>query len=75
MITSLTLYYLIIFSCLIIIILALRIHMSDSTTEVLRGIGGFHIEERGQLEVKVGQYVMFTTAHKVISKPKYKRLI
>ena len=29
--------------------------MSDSTTEVLREIGGFQIEERGQIEVKVGQ--------------------
>ena len=37
--------------------------MSDSTTEVLRGIGGFKMEERGQIEVKVGQYVMFATSH------------
>ena len=32
---------------------ALRIHMSDSTANILTNLGGYHIEKRGQREVKV----------------------
>ena len=32
---------------------ALRIHMSDSTANILTKLGGYHIEKRGQREVKV----------------------
>lgn len=33
--------------------LALRIHMSESTAEILEKLGGYHLQSRGQREVKV----------------------
>ena len=32
---------------------ALRVHMSDTTARLLEGLGGFHLECRGEREVKV----------------------
>lgn len=32
---------------------ALRIHMSDSTADILTKLGGYHIEKRGERQVKV----------------------
>ena len=39
--------------CVIILSVALKIHMSDTTTALLEKLGGFHIEKRGEREVKV----------------------
>ena len=37
-------------------IIALRIHMSEPTAELLKKLGGYHLESRGQREVKVHKY-------------------
>ena len=33
---------------------ALRVHMSETTAEILMKLGGYHLESRGRREVKVG---------------------
>ena len=34
--------------------LALRIHVSEATADLLRKLGGYHLESRGTREIKVG---------------------
>ncbi len=41
------------------LIAALKIHMSQSTMEILRTRGSFIIEDRGIIEIKVCTYVLF----------------
>jgi len=52
---SYNLYYLLLLFCYIVMFghLALRIHISDTTAELLQDYGGFSLEYRGIQEVKV----------------------
>ena len=40
-------------SLCVCVCVALKIHMSDSSADILEKLGGYHLESRGEREVKV----------------------
>ena len=48
---------------LFIYILALRIHISEVTKRILEALGGFVVETRGEVYLKVSLNIVAITAH------------
>lgn len=58
------------FFCVYYISIALRAHMSESTAKILEELGGYHLECRGEREVKVWSEVVYKVFNVYISNPK-----
>lgn len=50
--------------------IALRAHMSESTAKILEELGGYHLECRGEREVKVWSEVVYKVFNVYISNQK-----